>query len=404
MESEAQQESVGRGFLPTMVIVFFAITISNVILSLISLDVAKTFFPQSFAAGTTAAVHNAAVGRVISQVGAVNSAFEVIIAIAMTAVTNRVRYKPMLLSGVVLLVCSAIGCYLAEDFLTFQISFALEGAATVMVGVTGMSMIGDYLPQNKKARTIGYTIAIPALTTVIVSRLFATSITKIGGWQLNFLFIILPFAVLGLALSAIAVPMQPIKKSIKHAYKQVFTNKSAILCIIGIALLGAQVMGNFALPFYRQQLSLSLDDAATIQAVAAFMYFVAALVIGRLVIRTGAKLLAIICLAGNGVFTMIFFFMPSALIAVPLDMTHVWFNAAAVTAIAALVLDQVPQYRGTMMSMRSIVLNAGAALGSFVGGYLLIAFGTYEAVGIVIGIMSIAAAAVLLAVKDTSRG
>ncbi len=59
---------------------------------------------------------------------------------------------------------------------------------------------------------------------------------------------------------------------------------------------------------------------------------------------------------------------------------------------------------GTMTSMRSIAGNLGAAIGAFVRGYLLIMFGTYEAVGIALGIMSITAAAILLTSRDTSRG
>jgi predicted MFS family arabinose efflux permease len=403
LESETQQKSLSTGFLPTLVVVFFAITISNVILALLSPDIARTFFPQSFAAGASAATKNAAIGQVIAQAGAANSAFQVVIALSMTALSERIRNKSLLMIGVVLLLISAVGCYIAQNFLTFQISFALEGAASTMVGIMGISMIGDYLPQQKKARAISYTVAIAAFTAVLVNP-FVTFITNSSGWQLNFLLIVLPFSLFGLVLAAIALPSKPKNKSLKLAYKQVLTNRSAIFCMIGLGLFGALVVGNFALPFYRQQLKMPLESVALVQAIAATMYFVAALVIGRLVNKAGAKLLAMICLIANGIFILIFFFMPYAWLAVSLDMTHVWFNAGALVAFAALVLDQVPEFRGTMVSMRAIVADIGAAIGAFVGGTLLQVFGTYEIVGVVMGVLSIAAALVLLGTKDTSKG
>ena len=61
------------------------------------------------------------------------------------------------------------------------------------------------------------------------------------------------------------------------------------------------------------------------------------------------------------------------------------------TTSTSLVLEQIPQYRGNMMSLNSAADNIGSSLGAGLGGLILIMYG-YGAVGILLGTMSIASA------------
>jgi predicted MFS family arabinose efflux permease len=300
-----------------------------------------------------------------------------------------------------LLFVSAIGSFFAQTLLVLQVFYAFEGAGSIMVGIMGYTMVGEFLPSQRRAKTVGYLVAATSLATLIGIPLI-TLITSFGGWQLNFLLFVLPASVLGLVLAFIALPQKStIKPPVmdRNAYlmsfKQVLQNKSAVSSLVGGLLVGAAAaVGAFALTFYRQQFSVSLGFAAGISFVAISMYVVASLVVGRLVHKTGAKMLAVISAIGNGILILIFFFMPSAWIAIPLDMTHVWFGAAAFTAFQCLALDQVPQSRGTMMSMKAMFLTIGSAIGAAIGGAMLILFGSYQAVGIALGTISLASAAV----------
>jgi predicted MFS family arabinose efflux permease len=187
------------------------------------------------------------------------------------------------------------------------------------------------------------------------------------------------------------------------SFKRVLLNRSAAFCLIGGAFIGSATVGTFALPFYRQHLGLPLDFAAIVLVVASLMYVIASLVIGRFVNRIGARILALVTTLINGVFIITFFFMPNWWIAFPLDMIHVWCGAAAFTAFSCLALDQVPKYRATMMSMRSVFASVGGAVGVALAGAVLIIFGSYQAVGISFGIMSGISAGAFLLTRDSTK-
>jgi len=407
-ESEGKLEPVGRIFVLALVIAFFAITISGPIVSLLSLDIAKTFFPTSFSAGSSQQMQAAAIGAV-TQIVTANSLFEVIFALVLGVVAVRFRHKPLLLVGVLLVIVSAVGAYFAPTLWVLGVFFAIEGAGTIMVGAMGMTLVGEFMPQKRKAKTISYAIAATAAAT-IVSYPIINVITNFGGWRLNFLLLAMPVSIFGLLLAYYGFPSTQSAKTTNIAgnvyltsFKRVLLNRSAAFCLIGGTLGASGVVGTFALAFYRQQLALPLGYTSIIAMVAGLMYLTASLVIGRFVNRVGARMLVLVTTTANGIFTMTFFFMPTWWIAASLDMIHVWFYAATFTAFSCLALDQVPEHRSTMMSVRAVFVTLGGVVGAASGGAMLMLFGSYQAVGIVFGVMSVAAAGAFLLTKDTTK-
>ena len=63
-------------------------------------------------------------------------------------------------------------------------------------------------------------------------------------------------------------------------------------------------------------------------------------------------------------------------------------------AISSLALEQVPEYRGSMMSLNSASVNLGMALGAGIGGYLLLG-GDWVLMGASIGVLGLLASGVL---------
>ncbi len=394
---ENEKESPGKLFLPSLVFSFFAVSISAPMLVLLTVDMAKTFFGNA---------QPASVGAV-AQVSAVNSAAEVVFALLMGVLAVRFRHKSLLLIGVLLLFISAVGSFFAPTLLLLQVFYALEGGATVIVGIMGLTLVGEYLPSQRKAKAVSYLVAGTALASIVALPMILF-INHVGGWQLNFLWFVLPVSVAGLVLAFFALPAGPNRKPLaegKGAYltsfKQVLLNKSAASCLIGGLLIGALSGGLFAIAFYRTRFSVSTNFAGVIFVIAGAMYIVASLVVGRLVNRFGAKTLAVGGAFGGGALMMLFFFMPNFWAAFTLDMVHVWFAAAAFTAFTVLALDQVPKSRGTMMSMKTMFGTIGGSIGAAVGGAMLVLFASYQAVGLVLGAMGVVAAAVFyLFTKD----
>jgi MFS family permease len=124
---------------------------------------------------------------------------------------------------------------------------------------------------------------------------------------------------------------------------------------------------------------------------------------GRIISKKGAKILIRASAILDGIFTMIFVFMPSYSLAIPLDMVHVWMSGTVFVGFTALALDQVPESRGTFISIRSMFRYVGTAIGAAIGATLLSVFASYQAVGIAFGVISITIVPFILLVKDTTK-
>jgi DHA1 family inner membrane transport protein len=405
-ETAAVEEAhPGKLFLPSLIISCFAVNISVPMLALLTVDMAITFFGNAQPATLGA----------MAQLSTLNAAAMVVFALLMGVLAVRFKHKPLLLVGVLLVVVSAVGGFLAPTFSWMQLSFIMEGIGTIMVSIMIFTMIGEFLPLQKKAKAVSYIVAVTTLA-ILVGTPVIGFITNVGGWRLNFLWFVLPVSAAGLVLAFLTLPSKSHEKPLAAAkgaylssFKQVLLNKSAAACLVGVILSAASGVGLFAIAFYRQQFLMSRDFTVGQVLVATSMYVVASLVVGRLVNRVGAKTLIVAGSLGGGILLMLFFFMPNLWIALTLDMIHVWFAAAAFTAFQCLILDQVPKSRGTMISMTSMFANIGGAIGAAVGGAMLILFSSnqafsYQAVGLALGAMSIAGAAVIyFFTKDPNR-
>ncbi len=396
----AEKTSAGRWFVPSLIVATFATSLSIPMLTLLTVDFARTFLGSA---------DPASVG-IAAQTSTINSAAEVVFALLMGFLAVRFKHKPLLLMGIVLVVISAVGNFFAPTLVFLQIFYAMEGIGTIMVNVMAFTMVGDTLPPNKKAKAVSYVVAVISLATLVGLPAIGF-ITNVVGWRFVFIFLALPVSVAGLILAFLGLPSKPHEKQLPEAgknvylnnFRQVFSNKSAASCLVGGIFGGASAAGLFAIAFYRQQFFVPMGFAVEtvlafavgIMLIACSMYIVASLVVGRLVSKVGAKTLVVVGSLGGGVLLMLFFSMPNLWIALSIDMVHVWFAAAAFTSVQCLVLDQVPKSRGTMMSLSAMFATIGGVIGTALGGAMLVLFVSYQAVGLALGAMGVAAAAVV---------
>ncbi len=396
VEETAGGESPGKLFVPALIVVTFAVFLSTPILTLLTVDMARTFFGNVDAASLGA----------VAQIGTVNSAAEVAFALLMGVLAVRFRQKSLLLVGIALVAVSAIGSFFAPTLLVLQIFFVLEGGGTVIVDIFALSLVGELLPSKAKAKAVGYIVGVTSLATLVGAPIIGF-ITNVGGWQSNFLWLVLPVSVVGFGLAYFGVPSTLRERAVKteresyfDGFKQVLSNKSAAACLIGIMLVSSVAVPVFAIAFYRQQYlsGLSIPEqinfTVVLLMVAMATGVTASLTVGKIVNRVGAKNLTVVGALVSSVLAMVFFFMPNLWVAITLDMTHVGFYFAAYTAFNCLALDQVPSFRGTMMSMKNMFYTIGIAMGTAVGGAMLMLFSSYQAVGFAIGAMGVSSAVV----------
>lgn len=387
----SEKKSPKRLFVPSLTILVFAISLSSGVLSLFLPEIAETFF------GST---DRTAIG-LVSQTSTINNAAEVIFAFIMSILVIRFKHKSLLTAGAALVIISTIGSFLAPDFLTFQIFFAMEGAGSIIVSILAITLIGDSFNLNRKARAVSWYAAGMYMAGLIGIPILLL-VANIAGWRSVFLLFVLPISLLGLILAYISIPSKAHTQQVEiekglyiSSFRQVLLNKSAVSCLIGTIIGAAAVVALFVLTFYRQQFLVSRDWAVGIALINASLFMIGSLVGGRVVNRYGSKSTAVVFSAISGILTMTFFNMPTLELTLIFNFASVFTGALAIPAIICLTVDQVPKSRGTMMSLQRLFSNIGAAIGAVIGGTLLALF-SYQAVGIGFGILIITQAAIFL--------
>jgi predicted MFS family arabinose efflux permease len=394
----------GKWFIPAIVFMVFALNISSLILTLLTREIGATFFGS----GTQATV------GITSQLSTIGFAAAVVTGVAMSVLAIRFAHKSLLLTGVALQVASAAGAFLAPTFLWMQAFFAMDGVGSVLSGIAFITLIGDLVPQNQKAKAVSYITAAAFLASFVGAPLISAA-AGFGTWRYAYLLLGLPFSTVALAISFFAIPAispkhKPVidREKYMRSFKHIFFSRSAAACLVA-SLFFTGIIGLFAINFFRQQfwselpLTLQAQYASYVAMVSTSLFAVGSLAAGRLANKFGVKTLTVVGALGDGVFIALLFLSPNLWMALAFNWLHVWFATTAGTALSCLALDQVSEARGTMMSMKSVFGNIGNTIGPSVGGTLLV-LASYPALGFVLGSMSLVASAIIFfLVKDPTR-
>ncbi len=401
MDEESNQTgekgSVGRLFLPSIVLSRFATTPSGIILSFLLIEIGLTF---GLPVGVT------------GQLSTARSIVGVVSAILMGILSVRFKHKSLLTTGLIILSVAILGCGLASNFILLLIFYPLLGLGGSMVMPMTTTLTAKHLPLKKRASVIGLLMATVSVS-YLIGTLFIRFISDIGGWRLPFLVYALPFPLLSLLLVFKGLPHESeseqtslSKGSLADGFKGVLSNRSAIACLVSGALSSAAWQGIllYAISFYRQQFLVSKGIASYIMIGASMSYTLGALISSRFVNKLGRKPVTFISSLMAGIFIFSFTIVPDLWISLVLSLAGCLFAGMRSTAGVSLTIEQVPEFRGTMMSISSASVSMGSALGSGLGGLALLMYG-YQAVGPSLGLLGLASAIVVyLIAVDPTRG
>jgi len=375
-----------RLFLPSLAFSYFATGPLGVLVTLLLIDIGKTF--------------NVPVG-IMGQINTPYSIVAVIFALLMGVLSVRFEHKSLLLIGLLFICISALGCLLAPDFSVMLVSYSLSGLGWAMVSPMAFALIGEHFPGKKRTNAIGWIIAGGALSYVIGAPIIA-SIADLGGWRLPLIGFVIPILLASLFMAFMGLPStsgshkpRANGKTYLKSFKDVLSNKSATACLVGDALRSAAFMAIllYVTSFFRQRFLVATDLASMVILVAALCYTFGSLISGRLVNRFGRKRSTVLTALLSGVFTISYAYAPNVWLSLALTFIASWFFGMVVSASNCLALEQVPKFRGTMMSVDTAAINLGSALGTVVGGLALLSF-DYEGLGMALGVMGVAAALV----------
>jgi len=393
--SVEEKHSPEKLVLPSLVVSNFAASLPAIIVGLLLVDIGLAFgYPVG----------------VVGQIRTSAMVLGVIIALLMGILSVRFKHKSLLMMGLLLKSIAALGCGLAPSFDVMLVSYSMSGLGAAMTSPMTLTLVGEHFPREKRPSAIGMISAGGAISYAIGAPVIGI-IAGLGGWRLAFLGYALPVSLLGLLLATKGLPSlsssHRSRLSIRDylgGFKGVFSSRSADACLAGSALAGAAWIAIlvYGPSFFRQQYLMARGLVSIIVVCAALCYTLGSLVAGRLVGRLGRKPLTVLTALFAGIFAALYTNLPGSWLSLASVLLGSFFSGLTFSASRSLTLEQVPGFRGTMMSINHAAGAAGSALGSGIGGLALLLFG-YEGMAISLGAMGIVSAAIfqLLAMDPT---
>lgn len=384
MEYKSDPRGAVGLLMPALFTVSFANWSPSVISGLLLLEIAESF--------------GAPVG-VTGQMMTFSSALGIVSAVMAGVLSARYDPRVLLLSGLVLHVASAVGCGLAPSLWVLFLAFSVSGFALAIVSPMVWTLVGEHLPTEKRPVAMGWLIAAGTLTFLLGPPLVGY-LETLGSWRLSFFAYHLPTVLIALLISYWGIPVsgcQPRRGSgALEGIRQVLIDRSALSCLVGMALTSAIYYSIFvySISFFRVRFELPLAWASLLASASALLSMFGGLAGGRLVSLYGRKGLSVAGCALAGLASIGYVLVPLLWVSLGVVLLGTVICGVRYNAISSLSLEQVPEHRGSMMSMNSASVNLGMALGAGIGGYFLLV-GDWVLMGVVIGTLGLLAAGVL---------
>ena len=379
-------ERFTRIMVPSLTLAVFATGPCESILSLLLIDIAETF--------------KAEIG-LMGQIRTTAGLLSLVTALIIGVLSMRINHRTLLLTGLGFFVASGIGCSLAQDYTTMIAAYSLSGIGLAMVGPMSLALVGEYVPLDRRTGAVG-SITAGGASAFLIGGPVINYVTRFGGWRSAFLFYMLPVAVIGLVLTWLVVPSNPSASeasdvgSYLEGIRQVATNRSAVACFLGILLSKATWQGvvSYGISFYRDWYHISKGWASLILSGLALGFIVSALLAGRLVNKFGRKPTTFLSFLGVGLLSIVYMKAPLYWLSITTFMVMGVISGARRSASVSLALEQVPEYRGSMMALNTASNNLGSILGAGIGGAVLLT-SDYPLIGVVLGLLGVLSALVI---------
>ena len=381
MDEVAPEDTGTTKFLvPSLFISQLTTRPAGILTGFILIDIAQTF-------GTSVGV----AGQIITAA----SIAGMIVSPFLAALSIKYKPRTLLLAGITLITLSALGCSFSFSYTSMLLLYSLNGLGAAMVTPMVMTIIGDKIPEERRSGVIGLIYA----STPMFSTLMGLTITQIvsRGWKTAYLLVVFPITTIGLILAFIGLPKAPsveptqrTSSNVREGFRQLIGHRSALACIIGTALTmiawGGVVW--YMVSFFRQQYGTPTQWVGVIWSGATSSFVLGSLLAGRVVKRVGRRRLTCITALAIAVFSILFMNIPSYYGSIVFILLTASSAALWTSSSSDLALDQVPEYRGAMMSLNSGSSRLGNALGAALGGVAL-TVGSYNLLGIVVGVMGV---------------
>ena len=380
-----KEKEISRLFLPSLVLAGFATQPPETILSLLLIEISESF--------------NTPFGT-MAQIRTTAALLTLITAITMGLLSIRIKHKTLLLSGLAFLIISGTGCSIANNYTTILIAYSLSGIGLAMVSPMAFALIGKHIPTEKRANATGYFIAGNA-SSFVVGGPVLSYLTQNNDWRAAFQFYMLPLAILGFALCFFGIPTEGKmirggKHSVIDGFRRLVSNKSVIACLLGGLLAKATWQGviSYGVTYYREYFQLSKIWGSLVLSGIAFSFILGVLSSGRFINRYGRKKVTVVSFFLTGLFSVFYMLIGLFWVSITVILVMGVMSGFRRNAGQSLSLEQLPDLRGSMMSLSSAADSLGSVLGAGLGGYILMV-GEFWMIGAALGLVGVLSAIII---------
>jgi DHA1 family inner membrane transport protein len=328
---------------------------------------------------------------IASQLSTASSLLSIIFALIIGLLSAKYSHKSLLTYGLLLYAFAAASGLLSGTLYIMLPLFALTGVARAMVDPMVNSLIGTHIPADRRTSVISYTIAGLALIYVLGS-LSTAYLSSLIEWRIVLLLIVTPIAVLNVILTLYLVPSA--KKEVKETsisslfsgYREGLRNKSVLACLIG-TFLGLSTWNAiliYGVTFVRKVFGVSTAFASQLMIFYSLSYIIGSLLTNRLAKKLGRRILSVGTLTILALFTILGLNASNLVLHIVFIILASFGSGMNISATTSLTLDQLPLYRGTVMSLQSAAVGIGGMMAAIIGGIVIASFG-FGSYGLLMG-------------------
>ncbi len=381
-----KQENSGSLVLPSLVLSRFATVLPGIIISLLLIEIGESLGQEVW---------------VVSQLGTAAAVIGVISALLISLLSMYFFPKFLLLVGLSLLVASVIGCTFSPSFPVLLLVYSFSGVAGSFVGPMAFTLVADHFPYEQRPNAISW-IIVGMSGAYLIGAPIIGYISGFAGWRGSFLWFVLPVSLLGLLLAIRFLPSGKNPSTginaggLMQSFKAVLTNGSAVSCLIGTTLISASYMSvvSYAPSYFRERFSVPTSYASFLIMGACVFFIFGSRICGCFIIRFGRKKMIFWNAALAALFIFAFFNVSNIWVSMGVRFICGTFVSIVFTSTNALTLEQVPEFRGTVMSLSQATFSLGGVLGTGLGGLIVLLSG-YSALGVSHGGMMFVAMLIL---------
>lgn len=342
----------------------FSIYPASVLTSLLLIEMAASF--------------NTSVGTV-SQIRTVSSLLGFVSALVMSVLSIRYKSRDILLVGLAILALSAFGTAVSGSLLMLFLIYPLNGLASNMVFPMIISTVGENYVFEHRPKVVGW-IGSSGGLSFMISAICVTALASTWGWRGSFILYVglIPLAALFMVWRNIPRPDSVMgdETSILGGVRAILSSRSACSSLAVSLIIGAasQSIYFFSFTYIREVFMLNRGATSLISSFSSLLFLLGSFFCGAAVDYLGLKAVSTWSLFLALISTFLYINLPFSLSIASILAGH-FFLALQYSANNTLFMEQLPEYRGSMMSLVSSISFLGYSFGTAIGGMLLVSSG-----------------------------